>query len=67
MNILTAWIIFTVGFMHGVKPIQVLPDNVMLMQSQSYLMPSYSFLKDKGLVSGDATGDVVKITSLVED
>ncbi len=50
MNIITAWVIFTIGFWHGIKPIQVLPDNVMTSQSQSYLMPSYSFLKEKWLL-----------------
>jgi regulator of sigma E protease len=47
MNVIVARVIFTIGLWYGVKPIQILPDNVMKTQSRSYLMPSYSFLEEK--------------------
>lgn len=61
MNIITAWVIFTLWFWHGIKPIQVLPNNVMVTQSQSYLMPSYSFLQDQWLLEGDEHTQPAKI------
>ena len=43
MNILAAWIIFTIGFWHGVQPIQVIPDNFIAGNSESLLMPTYGY------------------------
>lgn len=67
MNIITAWVIFTIWFWHGVKPIQILPDNVMTTQSQSYLMPSYSFLKEKWLIEWNETQQPAKILQVSPD
>lgn len=53
MNFLVAWGIFTALFFIGTKPMSVLPDDFQGIYSQSYLMPSISFLKSEGFLSGD--------------
>lgn len=65
MNIIVAWVFFVIAFWHGVKPIQVLPDNVTKTQSQSYLLPSYSFLEQEGLITRSSTSEPAHITNLV--
>jgi membrane-associated protease RseP (regulator of RpoE activity) len=67
MNIIGAFAIFTIGFTHGIKPIQVLPDNALKYQSQSYLMPSESFLKEQGFISGSRSIEPAVIADVVPD
>lgn len=40
-------------FRHGVKPLQVLPDNMTSSHAQSYLFPTLDHLQRAGLISGD--------------
>lgn len=47
MNFLVAWGIFTLLFFVGTKPMTVLPDDAQGMYSESYLMPSMSFIKSE--------------------
>ena len=47
MNIVAARLIFTAGFRHGVRPIQVIPDNFIKGESTSLLMPTHSFLVEQ--------------------
>jgi len=51
MNILVAWVLFTIGFMIWVKPLQVLPDNFSALPTQSYLIASEGFLKQQWILS----------------
>lgn len=44
MNFLTAWILFTFVFTRGTSPISILPENAVVTESNSYLMPTLSFL-----------------------
>lgn len=53
MNFFVAWIIFSSLFLIGTKPMSVLPDDFQGIYSESYLMPSLSFLKNEGFLSGD--------------
>lgn len=53
MNFFVAWIIFSSLFLIGTKPMLVLPDDFQGIYSESYLMPSLSFLKNEGFLSGD--------------
>jgi S1-C subfamily serine protease len=48
MNLLTAWVIFTLLFRHGTKPLGVSP-----LESESYLMPNLNFLRAEGFATGD--------------
>lgn len=53
MNLIAAFVIFTTIFTLGVKPINIVPDEVAGIKIQSFLTPSVSFLKNEGLVSED--------------
>jgi len=62
MNFLLAWILFTAIFTAWVKPISIIPENALVSQSKSYLMPTISFLDKNGFVSGD----IQKAQAIVE-
>jgi len=65
MNILAAWLIFTIGFRRGVTPIQIIPDNFIAGSSESLLMPTYQYLQSQGFISGSVvTGDVTVLEVL---
>ncbi len=50
MNFLLAYIIFVVIFTVWVKPISIIPENAVAIQSRSYLMPTVGFLAEKSLL-----------------
>ncbi len=50
VNFLFAWIVFAVLFMVGIKPITIAPENATAQRNTSYLMPTMSFLVEKGYV-----------------
>lgn len=62
MNILIAWLLFTVLFIHGTQPLGVSSHP----ESRSYLMPSQAFLEEKGLLSGSLSSGVL-ISEVLED
>ncbi len=55
MNFLAAFVILTIGFWHGVYPIDTIPDNFIKGRSESLLMPSDSYLREQGFLSGSVT------------
>ncbi len=61
MNFLVAWLLFTGIFYVGTKPFQIVPENAFKSNSQSYLMPTLSFLQSQGLTSGNILEIPVKI------
>ncbi len=66
MNFLIAWGVFSVLFFIGTKPMTVIPDDAQGMYSESYLMPSMSFIKNEGFLSGELQDGSVVIEHLVE-
>ncbi|AHB41142.1 RIP metalloprotease RseP [candidate division SR1 bacterium RAAC1_SR1_1] len=50
-NFLAAWIIFTFVFTAGTKPISLVSENMTTTPIESYLMPTKSFLYQKGFIS----------------
>lgn len=50
MNIIAAFVIFTVIFTLGVRPISIIPDEVAGIRVQSFMTPSVSFLQQEGLL-----------------
>ncbi|PZM86586.1 MAG: hypothetical protein DLD55_05270, partial [candidate division SR1 bacterium] len=50
MNFLIAWGVFSILFFIGTKPMTVIPDDAKGIYSESYLMPSMSFIKDEGFL-----------------
>jgi len=53
VNFLFAWAVFTAIFTRGIKPISIIPENALITQSRSYLMPTASFLQEQGFLSGE--------------
>lgn len=51
MNLLTAFVIFSVIFTLGMRPISIVPDTVAGISVQSYLTPSVSFLEKEWFIS----------------
>ncbi|HCY21822.1 TPA: hypothetical protein DIC40_08520 [Patescibacteria group bacterium] len=48
---MAAWIIFTFVFTAGTKPISLVSENMTTTPIESYLMPTKSFLYQKGFIS----------------
>lgn len=67
MNFLLAWILFTTIFTVWVKPISIIPENALVSQSKSYLMPTISFLDENWFVSGDIHNTNAIIENVVPD
>ncbi|MCF7835457.1 site-2 protease family protein [Candidatus Gracilibacteria bacterium] len=53
VNFVFAWILFTTIFTVGTKPISIIPENALFVETESYLVTTLSFLDQKGLISGD--------------
>ncbi len=67
VNAVFAWLAFSAAFIHGIKPITVIPDNGIRGQSRSYLMPTYSFLEEKWLIKGDLQEIPAMLTEVLPD
>lgn len=67
MNIIGAWIIFTIWFAVGMKPIQILPANAIKWESYSYLMATESFLLQEWFLSGEVTWSPALISNMMPD
>lgn len=50
MNIIAAFVIFTLIFTLGVRPISIIPDEVAGIKVESFMTPSVSFLQQEGLL-----------------
>lgn len=66
VNFFAAWLFFSIAFLKWVTPINIIPDNAFAGESTSYLMPTYSFLKQEGLLIGDVEEQTATIASLDE-
>lgn len=62
MNLITAWIIFTLLFWHGTQPLGISSEQ----SSESYLIPSMNFLQEQKLLSG-TNGSGVIIQEITEN
>lgn len=67
MNVLLAYVLFVLVFVSGVKPISIIPDNALSVQSESYLMPTVSFLDEQWLFSGDVAQRPALIEQVAAD
>lgn len=52
VNALFAWIAFSLAFQMGVKPINIIPENMIEGENTSLLMPTITTLEKKGFLSG---------------
>jgi membrane-associated protease RseP (regulator of RpoE activity) len=55
MNLLTAWVIFTLLFRHGTQPLGISSEPA----SESYLIPNLVFLQEVGFASGSVGSGVI--------
>lgn len=67
VNFITAWLLFSVAFMHGVTPISVVPENSLIAEAKSYMMPTRDFLSEQWLLSGSVDEVPVEILSLMDE
>lgn len=67
VNALFAWIAFSSAFLKWTMPFMVIPDNLVSIESQSFLMPSVSFLETQWFLSGDVVDDPVIVAEVVPD
>ena len=51
MNLITAFVIFTVIFTIGVRPISIVPNEIAGIKAESFLTPSIDFLTKEGLLT----------------
>lgn len=65
MNLIFAWLFFTIAFWKGIEPLQVIPENMLSTKSQSYLMPSYSFLDEQWFISWSKIAVPVKVQDIL--
>ncbi|MCX6823891.1 MAG: site-2 protease family protein [candidate division SR1 bacterium] len=67
MNLILARVLFTAIFTMGTQPISVLPDNALSSHENSYLMPTVTFLKEQGFISGNLVSAPAKIDRVSSD
>lgn len=53
VNFVFAWILFTTIFTVWTKPISIIPENALFVETESYLVTTLSFLDQKWLISWD--------------
>ena len=65
MNCITAWVLFTISFTAGMKPMWVLPDWYLWLYSESYVSPSISFLQKQWFISWEVVNWDIIVTSVI--
>lgn len=65
-NIIVAWIIFTWAFTIWTQPISIIPENAIKSQSNSLLMPTYSFLEQNALLSWEQENTPLLVDTVLE-
>lgn len=66
-NFLFAWLVFTIIFTHGIRPISIIPENALVNESHSYLMPTASFLQEEWFLSGTWVESPALIADIAPD
>ena len=67
MNVLTAWVIFTISFSIWMKPMSVLPEWYLWIYSESFITPTITFLEKQGFISWDITDWDLIVTQVLEE
>lgn len=65
-NTLVAWLLFSIVFMSGAKPVNILPDNAYDQPVESYLFPSESRAYEQGLLSGEQVASPYIVNQVLE-
>ncbi len=67
MNFILARWLFTAIFTMWTQPLSILPENAVISQQNSYLMPTVNFLKDQWFISGELISVPAKIEKVSSD
>lgn len=67
MNALIAYGLFVFGFVVGVKPIFIVPENTFNGEYHSYLLPTLDFMQERGFLSGTIEGAKAQIQAVAPD
>ncbi len=67
MNVIVAWILFTIIFTLGTRPISIIPENAFSTKTHSYLMPTLTFLQEQGFISGTLHTSPAHIAMITPD
>jgi len=65
MNLIFAWLFFTIAFWKWITPLQVIPVNMVWYSSESYIMPSYDFLQKQWFISWKIEWIPVKVEQIM--
>ncbi len=65
MNFIVARVLFSFIFWQGTKPISIIPENALKSDSQSYLIPTFSFLEKQWFTSGSLSAMPAKIDTVL--
>jgi len=66
MNFIGARVLFTTVFTLGTRPISILPENAVVEDVNSYLMPTFSFLEREWLLSGEIVYSPAKVIDVFD-
>jgi len=58
INLFLAFLIFFIAFLHGIKPIFIIPDNANNFTAESYLFPTTSFAQKVWYITQDTIKEV---------
>ncbi|UFX82834.1 M50 family metallopeptidase [Candidatus Absconditicoccus praedator] len=67
VNLLFAWLFFTAAFWKGIEPISIVPESMLSIDPESYMMPTQDFLDRQGLLSGDVQHGPIKVQQVLPD
>jgi regulator of sigma E protease len=67
VNAIFAWLAFSIAFIAGVKPINIVPENMIAGENHSLLMPSIATLEQYGFLSGDMSAVPATIAAVLPD
>jgi len=66
-NFVIAWVLFTLVFTLGTRPITIVPENAVSETVESYLMPTKSFLYKKWYITEDMKASLEKSPVIVAE
>lgn len=67
VNLLFAWLFFTAAFWKWIEPISIVPESMLSIDPESYMMPTQDFLDRQWLLSGDVQHWPIKVQQVLPD
>jgi len=66
VNLLISFIIFTIAFLHWIKPIFIIPDSSNNFSAESYLFPTNSFAQKVWYISQNNNNEILKVNWIIK-